>query len=145
MTHMYRIAPAAVRACVGHLERTLTELMQREVDSGTERFEEELTSALAEAGREMMAAWLSNLDPQGMDVMVDGERHWETVRCPGRYMTSFGEVKVQRGLYRARRNGPTVCPVEIRGAILNGFWTSRAARLSLELVAPLRQDSCRVT
>jgi hypothetical protein len=45
-------------------------------------------------------------------------------------MTAFGRVSVERGVYRAVRNGSTVCPMELRAGIVEGFWTPHAAKVS---------------
>jgi hypothetical protein len=92
--------------------------------------ERSLMASLAELGQAVVRQVLVQLDPGGEDVMVDGQRHWQAVRATREYMSVFGRVTVERGVYRAERNGPTVCPMELRAGIVEGFWTPQAAKLA---------------
>lgn len=136
MNSTYHKLPSRVR---GALDALIQRLQERVcVDGGEDDLDKAeglLTQSLAEVGRAAMAERLSAYDPGGRDVLLDGERYWEAVRGTGHYMTSFGTVTVERGVYRAVRNGPTVIPLDLRAPIIDGFWTSRAARLAALLVS----------
>ncbi len=136
MNATYHKLPVEVRSAIDALTERLHELLQDDDDEfDLDATEGAITKSLAEVGRTTLAARLSRLDPDGRDVLVDGERHWQAVRGEGRYMTSFGAVRVERGVYRAVRNGRTVVPLELRAPIIEGFWTPRAARLAALLVS----------
>jgi hypothetical protein len=106
--------------------------------------ERALAASFAELGQAVMHQVLVQLDPGGEDVRVDGERHWQAVRATHEYMSAFGKVTVERGVYRAVRNGPTVCPMELRAGIVEGFWTPHAAKLAALCISdmtPKRAES----
>ena len=107
-----------------HLHAALT------AGGAVDAIERDLVGYLAEVGRVAMKEALARLDPQGDDVVIAGQRYWEAVRSEQRYMTIFGHVVVERGVHRSVRNGPTVCPLELRAGMVEGFWTPHAAKLS---------------
>jgi hypothetical protein len=80
---------------------------------------------------------LEALDPRGEDVHYEGNRHWQAIRSTREYMTPFGTVVVERGIYRAVRNGPTICPMELRAGIVERFWTPHAAKLAALAVSDM--------
>lgn len=116
------------------LERV--ELQRGSPDFGP-AFERALGSLLNELGVRVLEQELRELDPEDVVVDDDGTRWTCAVRCPATYISRFGELRVERGLYRAVRNGPTRCFVEERLGILYGRWTSEAARIAALLVTDL--------
>jgi hypothetical protein len=46
-------------------------------------------------------------------------------------------VRVERSLYRPSQGGQTVCPLELRAGIIEGYWTPLAAKQAPWVVAPL--------
>lgn len=103
-----------------------------------------LAVGFAELGQAVVREALTRLDPAGNEVMVDGERHWQAVRATREYMSAFGSVTVERGVYRAVRNGPTLCPMELRAGIVERFWTPHAAKLAALCISdmtPKRAES----
>jgi hypothetical protein len=92
--------------------------------------ERALMGELARVGLVVLGELLTGQDPGGEDVAVEGQRYWQAVRSKCEYMSSFGRVTVERGIYRSRRNGPTLCPMELRAGIVEGFWTPQAAKLA---------------
>jgi hypothetical protein len=92
--------------------------------------ERELVAGLSEVGLAVMREVLARLDPDGEDVVVGGQRYRQAVRATQQYMCAFGKVTVERGVYRAVRNGPTVCPMELRAGVVEGFWTPHAAKVA---------------
>lgn len=123
--------PELPRAVCGALD-ALAERIRKVLRSGhaLEALERELSSALAGVGCSVVAEALGSLDPRGADVVINGRRNWQTLRAHREYVCSFGRVSIERGLYRHERNGPTVCPMELRAQIIESFWTPRAARLA---------------
>ena len=129
MTHPYLDPPAAVTdALEGLAERVRRVVSERGAD--VEAVEAELVSMFAEAGRAVMTVVLERLDPVGDDVVIDGRRYWRAVDGRRQYMSLFGRISVERGLFRSERNGPTLCPVELRACVVESFWTPRAAKLA---------------
>jgi len=123
--------PELPRAVCGALD-ALAERIGKLLRNGTalERLERDLSAALASVGCSVVAEALGSLDPRGAEVVIDGRRQWQTLRAHREYVCSFGRVSVERGLYRYERNGPTVCPMELRAQIIESFWTPRAAKLA---------------
>lgn len=104
------------------------------VDRGMGAYEAALREHLNSIGQAGMKIGLTQFDP-GVPVLADGRT--EVVRSSRRYMTLFGAVAVERGLYRSGRSGPADCPLEQGAKIFNGFWTPLAAKGALIAVSEL--------
>ena len=96
--------------------------------------EDELHAAFAAAEREALALALARLDVDVPEVVIDGIRHKRVLRCEAPYMTSAGEVRIERTLYRTSGES-AVAAVDVRGGIVDGWLTPRAARLACFVVA----------
>lgn len=130
MEHSYPEVPVSVTETLHELVARAQQMVAGERATNVDLAEQELVALLAGVGRAVMAECLARLDPDGSDVLVGEQRWWEAVRAPQQYMTAFGRVSVERGVYRTVRNGPTLCPLELRAGIVEGFWTPRAAKLA---------------
>lgn len=122
--------PTIIRHAVNQLLKNVTRLQAQEAGS-IETREEELGRALNAVGQAVMKAMLEAEDPDGRDVEIDGKQYWQAVRAEREYVSQFGPVRVERGVYRSVRNGPTVCPMELRAGIVEQFWTPRAAKVAV--------------
>ena len=129
MAKTYSQLPAAVTQALRALGEDVTQLLSP-AEADIEALERALSEGLARLGVVIMGEALARLDPAGEDVRIDGRRYWQAVRATRRYMTQFGPVTVERGVYRRVRNGPTLCPLEVRAGVVEGFWTPRAAKLA---------------
>jgi hypothetical protein len=127
----------SVRASLNATVEALADALASGATTDGLAVERSLMAAFGELGRTVVREMLERLDPKGEDVSVDGTRYWQAVRATGRYMTLFGPVAVERGVYRAVRNGPTVCPMELRARIVEGFWTPQAAKVSALCVSDM--------
>ena len=112
----------------------LSETVASEIDIGFDEtnagaaFEKRLMEKLMGIGREALEVFLGRLEPLDREV-EEGEEVWKLAVMSSKTFTStFGDVRIERGLYRAKRNGPTRCFVEERFGMLDS-WTSEAARL----------------
>lgn len=104
-------------------------------DATTSNFEQALNAVLMECGRQCMRAHFDELAAQGAVVEDAGLRWSAVVTSRLTVRTSFGDVDIERALYRSRRNGPTRCFVyEKAGLVANG-WTRRAASIATQLLA----------
>ncbi len=130
MDHTYPELPVSVTETLHELVARARLMLAGEHPSDVDLAERELVTMLAGVGRAVMAECLAQLDPKGSEVLIGEQQWWEAVRAPQQYMTAFGRVSVERGVYRAVRNGPTLCPLELRAGIVEGFWTPRAAKLA---------------
>jgi hypothetical protein len=140
----YAGLPDSVRESVAALTRQVRDLLKPGTKLELAAVERTLGASFAELGQAVMRQVLAQLDPGGDDVVVDGQRHWQAVRATREYMSAFGRVAVERGVYRAARNGPTVCPMELRAGIVEGFWTPHAAKLAALCISdmtPKRAES----
>lgn len=143
MLDTYSELPDAVTKTLQALSKRVREALRGVRSMDLSALEREVGSALGEVGRAVVAQALSALDDNGQDVVVDGVRWWQAVRSPQHYMCGFGRVSVERGVYRAVRNGPTLCPMELRAGIIEGFWTPHAAKvaaLSVSDMTPQRAE-----
>ncbi len=142
MRPRYTEIPEAVSGALDDLVARIRGLLS---ESPTlEIVEQELAASLASVGRAVVRETLAAKDPGGGDVVIDGKRYWQAVRAQREYMSSFGHVVVERGVYRSVRNGPTLCPMELRAGIVEGFWLPQAAKLAALCISdmtPCRAES----
>jgi hypothetical protein len=129
--------PTFVAAAIEKMADVIARRLACDEGATVESLEAEFGAALNSVGRAAMQAALQARDPAGRVLEIDGRRYWEAARAEREYLTVFGPVCVERGLYRAVRNGPTVCPMERRASIVEGFWTPRAARIAILAVADM--------
>jgi hypothetical protein len=98
-----------------------------------EEFEKELHERMMKAERDIVAAEMARLDVDADAVVIDGKVHRRVLRQSQTYMTSAGEVVVERTLYKDRKDedGRCVSPMELTLGIVGDFWTPRAAQQAL--------------
>jgi hypothetical protein len=93
-------------------------------------YEQELHEHLMKLERELLAAELERYDVAAKEIEVEGERYRRVMLSGQNYLSSAGEVWVERHLYR-RVGGDEercICPLELRVGIISGYATPRAAR-----------------
>ena len=93
-------------------------------------YEEELHERLMALERELIGAELKKYDLSTKEIEVAGERYRAVMMSGKSYLSTAGEVRVERQLYR--RVGATqeacICPLEWGAGIIGGYATPRAAR-----------------
>jgi hypothetical protein len=103
-----------------------------------EKFEEELHGLFVAAEREVLSEELARLDIDAPAVEVDGIVYKQVERCEETYFSAVGPIRVNRGLYSTRVPGErAICPMELRGGIVEGRWTPLAAKQATWVVAHL--------
>jgi hypothetical protein len=103
--------------------------------SGEERpefasYEHELHECLMKLERELLATELERYDVAVKEIEVEGERYRRIMSSGKNYLTTAGEVRVERHLFR-RVGGEKercICPMELGAGIIGGYATPRAAR-----------------
>ena len=93
-------------------------------------YEHELHEHLMKLERELLAAELKRYDVAVKEIEVEGERYRRIMSSGNNYLSTAGEVRVARHLYR-RVGGDQercICPMELRAGIIGGYATPRAAR-----------------
>jgi len=102
-------------------------------------FERDLHARLMEVERDVIATEMSKFDVDADAVVIDGKVHRRVLKCAQSYMTSAGEVVVERNLYkdRADEDGRCVSPMELQLGIIGDFWTPRAAQQALWVVTQM--------
>lgn len=102
-------------------------------------FERDLHARMMEAERDVIAAEMVKLDVDHDAIEVGGKVHRRVLRRTQTYMTSAGEVAIERNLYKDRRDeeGHCVSPMEMSLGIVGGFWTPRAAEQALWVVTQM--------
>ena len=98
-----------------------------------EEFERELHARMMEAERDIVAGEMARHDVDADAVVVAGKVHCRVVRQSQTYMSSAGEVIVERTRYKDRKDGDGRCvsPMELALGIVGDFWTPRAAQQAL--------------
>jgi hypothetical protein len=104
-----------------------------------EAFEEELHARMMEIEREVLASEMAKHDIDTSAVVIDGRVHRRVLKQKQTYVTSAGEVVVERTLYKDRTDaeGRSVSPMELTLGIVGDFWTPRAAKQALWIVTQM--------
>ena len=92
-----------------------------------------------EAERDIVAGEMARHDVDADAVVIAGKVHRRVLRQSQTYMTSAGEVVVERTLYKDRKDadGRCVSPMELALGIVGDFWTPRAAQQALWVVTQM--------
>ncbi len=100
------------------------------------KFEERLHDMVCELECEILAGELERYDIDVPVIEVEGERYKRVYRTEQVYLSGAGEVRVDRAVYRnSAGDRETICPMELRAGIVEGYWTVRAAELGAWSVA----------
>lgn len=76
-----------------------------------------------------MSEELARYDVVAEEIEVAGVVYRHTITSSETYMAAAGSMTVTRNLYRpAGRGSRSICPLELRAGIINGYFTPRAAR-----------------
>jgi hypothetical protein len=103
-----------------------------------EQFERELHEQIMNVERECVAEELARYDVTAERIEVGGVSYQPVLQAAKTYLSSAGPVRVERHLYRpAGRNTKSICPLELRAGLINGYWTPRAARHGAFVLAQL--------
>lgn len=103
-----------------------------------EHFERELHEQILAVERALLSAELARYDVTAEQIDVGGVVYQPVWVDTETYLTSAGEVQVERHLYRpAGHNPKSICPLELRVGIIAGYWTPRAARQGTFVTAQL--------
>jgi len=94
------------------------------------RYEHELHEQLMKLERELLAAELARYDVAVEEIEVEGERYRRIMSSGQNYLSTAGEMRVERHLYRrvGAEQERCICPMELRAGIIGGYATPRAAR-----------------
>jgi hypothetical protein len=125
-------------AAMGQLQEFLEKRRRAPAVSDLEGFEREMHALFAAAECEALAQELARLDVDVPVILVEGVAHRRVVRCEETYFGAAGPLRVMRSLYSTRQDSErAVCPLELRGGIVEGRWTPLAARQATWVVAHL--------
>jgi len=103
-----------------------------------EQFERELHEQVMTLEREWVAAELARYDVKAERIEVGGESYQPVLQAAETYLSAAGPVRVERHLYRpVGRPAKSLCPLELRAGIINGYWTPQAARHGAFVMAQL--------
>lgn len=102
-------------------------------------FERELHERMMRTERDIVAGEMAKLDIDADAIEIAGKVHRRVLRQSQTYLTSAGEVVVERTLYKDRgdQEGHCVSPMELVLGIVGEFWTPRAAQQALWVVTQM--------
>lgn len=102
-------------------------------------FERALEERFRAARQEVMAELLKASDVDADAIEIQGKVHRRVLRASQTYMTTAGEVVVERWLYKDRSDGQarSVSPMELKLGVVEGFWTPAAAKHGAWVVAQM--------
>lgn len=104
-----------------------------------EEFEDQLHRRVADLERDLTAEVMEAHDVDAGAIEVAGKEHRRVLRAAQTYVTLAGPVVVERWLYRDRDDDATtsISPMELRLGIVGEFWTPKAAKTALWVVAQM--------
>lgn len=104
-----------------------------------EEIETELHRRMADLECDLTAEIMESHDVDAGAIEVAGKEHRRVLRAAQTYVTQAGPVVVERWLYRDRSDDETtsVSPMELRLGIVGEFWTPKAAKTALWVVAQM--------
>jgi hypothetical protein len=103
-----------------------------------EQFEQELHTMVMALECEFVAEELSRYDLEAEEIEVAGTRYRVGLTLPETYLSAAGAVTVKRHLYTpAQTDGKSICPLELRIGMIDGYFTPRAARQGAFVMAQL--------
>jgi hypothetical protein len=117
-----------------------TQRMRRKYTPGWfEDVETELHQKVLELERDLTAEIMAAHDVDAGAIEIAGKAHRRVLRAAQTYVTKAGPVVVERWLYRDRTDdeATSVSPMERRLGIVGGFWTPKAAKTALWVVAQM--------
>jgi hypothetical protein len=97
--------------------------------------EKQLHKMVMNIEKEALETCLSEYDIDVPAICVDGEIYKKVVRCDQDYQSAAGLLRITRSLYRVNNDEKTICPLELKAGIIEGYWTPAAARQSIWAVA----------
>ena len=102
-------------------------------------FERMLRQKTMALEREVLAEHLRAADVDAPKLEIDGVAHRRVLRKPQTYLTSAGEVTIERTLYRevGKRRGKAVAALDVSIGVVAGYMTPQAAQVGLYLVASM--------
>ena len=133
---MNEVANSSCRA-IQRLDQQLEALRQQcDPIQHFENYEGEVHKLFAQAERGVLEEDLSGLDVDTPVIEVNGTCYHQVLRSSETYQIVAGSIKVPRTLYR---NGQDRCivPLELRAGIVEGYWTPRAAKQAVWIVAQM--------
>jgi hypothetical protein len=99
------------------------------------QLETQIAQLFNQAQRAVLTTILEEYDIDLPQFECNDHTYKQAIRNSKRYMTTAGEVTVERNLYRNKRNGETYCPMELRSGIIEDFWTPQAAKQAIHTVS----------
>jgi len=102
-------------------------------------FERRLHARMMTLEREILAEHLAAADVDAPELLIDGVLHRRVLRAEQTYLTTAGEVVVERTLYRPRSdpNAPVVPALDKVIGMVDGYLTPEAAATALYVVTEM--------
>lgn len=102
-------------------------------------FERDLHAKLMEIEREVIGDVMAASDVDADAIEIDGVVHRRVLRSAETYMTAAGPVRVERWLYKDRRDpeAHAIAAMDKRIGIVEGMWTPRAAEQAAWVVTQM--------
>lgn len=116
------------------LERFVIEREQQwqrgEATSEFGKYEQELHEQMMKLEQALLGAELERYDVESKEIEVGGERYRRVMKSGKKYLTTAGEVRVERHLYRrvGSKEERCISPLELRAGVIGGYATPRAGR-----------------
>lgn len=137
VSHTYELLESPALQRLGQFVRG-REREWQSVAPSFEQFERDLHKHMIELEQELLTTELARYDVDAEQIEVGGVTYQPVWVDTETYLTAVGEICVERHLYRpAGHNAKSICPLEWRVGIVDGYWTPRAARHGTFVMAQL--------
>ncbi|MFW5910891.1 MAG: hypothetical protein ACOCUJ_03530, partial [Thiohalospira sp.] len=127
------------RSAIDRLKARLEDLRASTLEQeGFGEFECQVHQAFVEAEREVLAEGLAHYDVDRPFIEANGQVYRRAQCWEKSYLSAVGEIRVERTLYRTGEAGEaSVCPLEWRAGVIEGYWTPAAAKQGAWVMAHL--------
>lgn len=104
-----------------------------------EKFEEDLEKVVAKFKQEVTAKVMAASDVDADAIEIEGKVHRRVLRSAETYLTTAGPVRVERWLYKDRRDpaAQAVAAMDLKLGVVEGRWTPRAAKQAAWVVTQM--------
>lgn len=132
--------PNLLKRVFDKLENYLADLKKNKNTLSAEEHEATIARLTFAIGRTAIGDMLSHFDESSTEITVEEKNYRLKHKAKKVYQTSLGPIEIVRHVYQNRRkntDGKSICPLELKAGIVEGYWSAKAAKHSAWLLAHL--------
>lgn len=117
------------------LHEFIADGLERGASVDLSEYERELRKRFSAVESQVLGRQLECYDDSAETIEIEGTMFRRKHRSKERYCSVAGEFEVERWVYVPQGGGRSVCPLELRAGIVEGFLTPQAAKVLAQAVA----------